>query len=88
MLLLSGFLDSFSLAVGQTFIPQRIGRSAEKFAVVIGISDYNNPRIPNLAYAAKDAKDFYDFLVDSGKGGFKPQNVKLILNEKATLVNI
>lgn len=60
----------------------------DKWAVVIGVSRFADGSIPPLKYAAKDAKDFYDYLIDPNKGGFKPDHVKLLINEDATKLNI
>ncbi|MBP7862475.1 caspase family protein [bacterium] len=57
----------------------------DKWALVIGISNFANPKY-NLGYAAKDAKDFYDFLIN--EGNFKKDHVLMLLNEKATRANI
>lgn len=61
------------------------GNVKDKWALVIGISDYKDPTI-NLKYAAKDAKDFKDYLVTEDH--FKPDHVKLLLNAQATRQNI
>ena len=55
---------------------------ADKWAIVMGVSKFKDPTIPSLRYAAKDAKDFADFLVKEQH--FAPDHVRLLLNEKAT----
>jgi hypothetical protein len=57
----------------------------DKWALVIGISKFQNPQI-SLRYAAKDATDFYNYLVTDG--GFARDHVKLLTNEKATHTRI
>ncbi|MGD9681191.1 MAG: caspase family protein [Candidatus Obscuribacterales bacterium] len=57
----------------------------DKWALVIGISKFSKPEY-NLEYAAKDATDFYNFLVK--EANFKSDHVKLLLNEQATRSNI
>ena len=57
----------------------------DKWALVIGISKFANPQY-NLKYAAKDAQDFYNYLVTDGN--FKKDHVLLLLNENATRRNI
>lgn len=58
----------------------------QRFAVVIGISDYQNPDVPDLQFAAADARAFHDFLLSpaAGMGGFDPANVRLLVEEQAT----
>lgn len=57
----------------------------DKWALIVGISDFKNPKY-NLMYPAKDAKDFADFLVKDGH--FAADHVKVLLNEDATRENI
>lgn len=54
----------------------------DKWAVIVGVSQFKDPTIPTLRYSAKDAKDFYNYLVT--KANFKPDHVRLLTNEKAT----
>lgn len=62
------------------------GFSGERWAVVIGISEYQDPEVPELRYADDDAMAFYNFLTSpaAGMGGFNPDNIRLLLNEDAT----
>lgn len=57
----------------------------DKWALVIGISNFKDPSI-NLKYAAKDATDFKNFLINSEK--FRADHVKLLTDENATHENI
>lgn len=61
---------------------------ADKWAVVIGIGEFADPNTPKLKYAAKDAQDFYNYLVDPKRGRFAKDHVRLLLNRDATKVNI
>src|SRR5437762_965193 len=54
----------------------------DKWAIVIGVSKFQNPGINSLQYAAKDAGDFADYLVR--EANFAPDHVKLLTNEQAT----
>ncbi len=54
----------------------------DKWAVVIGVGKFKDQTIPPLRYSAKDARDFYNYLVT--KGNFKPDHVRLLTDEKAT----
>jgi tetratricopeptide (TPR) repeat protein len=56
----------------------------QAFALIIGISQYANlPQSAQLNYADRDARELSEFLVGD-KGGFRPENVKLLVNEEAT----
>ncbi len=57
----------------------------DKWAVIIGISNFEDPRL-NLQYAAKDARDLRNFLVN--EGSFKSDHVKLLIDSEATRDNI
>jgi uncharacterized caspase-like protein len=57
--------------------------------LVVGISEYrDSPRIPALRYAAKDAQDFYNWLIAPQGGRYSPNDVKLLLDKDATALNI
>lgn len=66
------------------------GVGPQRWAVVIGISDYQDRRVFPLRYADNDAQALYDFLVSeqAGLGGFDPNNIRLLINEEATTRNI
>lgn len=54
------------------------------YALVIGISEYQNlPPDKQLRFADADARAFRDFLL-SNRGGFRPEDVTLLINEEAT----
>ena len=56
-------------------------------AVVVGISDYQSPKIPDLQYADRDALAFADWLKSAGGGNVPPANITLLLNTEATMAN-
>ncbi len=60
----------------------------EKFALIVGVGDFKDPQIPKLQFAAKDAEDLAEVLQDPRHGHFKPENVILLTNAKATRANI
>ncbi len=57
----------------------------DKWALVIGISKYQDQGI-NLKYSAKDARDFYNYLIKEAH--FQPDHIRLLLDEQATRENI
>jgi tetratricopeptide (TPR) repeat protein/uncharacterized caspase-like protein len=57
----------------------------DKWCLAVGISNFKDTSI-NLKYSAKDATDFKDFLI--AKGNFKPDHVKLLVDESATRQNL
>jgi hypothetical protein len=54
---------------------------ADKWALVIGISKFSRPQY-NLKFAAKDAMDFRDFLINEQR--FAGDHIKVLLNEQST----
>jgi len=61
----------------------------ERWAVVIGVGEYEHPGIPRLRYPVADADAMYQTLI--GAGGFKKENVLLLTDRsprKPTLRNI
>jgi len=62
--------------------------SWERWAVVIGVSKYQDTRIPSLRYGSNDAKAFYDWLISPNGGKHAPSRVKLLVNQNATGANI
>lgn len=53
-------------------------------AVVIGISDYQDPAIPDLRFAHRDAGAFADFLRSPAGGALDNDHLKVLINEQAT----
>ncbi|MBK9335295.1 MAG: tetratricopeptide repeat protein [Lewinellaceae bacterium] len=53
-------------------------------AVVIGISDYDDPAIPDLRFADRDAEAFANFLRSPGGGGLDNDHLKVLTNDQAT----
>ena len=60
----------------------------QRYAVVVGVSDYKDPKIPDLKYADADAQAFYEFITSPIGGNFNKENVLLLKNEQATLKNV
>jgi uncharacterized caspase-like protein len=55
------------------------------YAVVVGISDYQDPGIPDLRFADKDAEAFANYLRSNAGGSLDADHLKVLLNEKATV---
>lgn len=62
--------------------------SGNRFAVIVGISNYSDSRIPSLRYAASDARAFYKWIISPDGGRYAPSRVKLLLDEQATGSNL
>jgi uncharacterized caspase-like protein len=55
-----------------------------RWALVVGVSNYQDSRIPALRYAAADAISLYEWLVSPKGGRFTPSRVRLLTNQEAT----
>ncbi|MEZ4926872.1 MAG: caspase family protein [Saprospiraceae bacterium] len=62
--------------------------SSTTYALVIGISDYKDPGIPDLEFTENDATAFFNYLTSPAGGKLDKSNVKLLLNQSATVGNI
>lgn len=65
--------------------PTVVGTS---WAVIIGISQYKDTRIPPLRYAAADARSFYDWIVSPKGGKYAPTMVTVLIDSQATGANL
>lgn len=57
----------------------------DTYAVVVGISDYQDEDIPDLRFADKDALEFASFLQSPAGGSLDEDHLKVLINEKATV---
>ncbi len=58
--------------------------SGQTYAVVVGISDYQDEGIPDLRFADKDALAFAGFLQSPAGGSLDKDHLKVMINEQAT----
>lgn len=66
------------------------GPVPQRFAVVVGVSEYSDPLVPDLRYADRDARAFHDFLRSerAGLGGIPEENIVLLVNGDASYRNL
>lgn len=64
--------------------PAPASSDGRRFAVVIGISDYKDSRIPRLRYADADARGFAAWLTSQTGGRYAPADVKVLVGPEAT----
>ena len=51
---------------------------------MIGVSRYQDHRIPGLRYASRDAAVFHKWLTSANGGGYAPANTRVLLDDDAT----
>ena len=56
----------------------------ERWAVVVGLSEYKDKGIPSLSNSAEDARSFSQFLKSPNGGSFSENNILLLVNQQAT----
>ena len=59
----------------------------DTYAIIMGVSKYKSPNIKQLQFADADARLFRDFLLSPAGGNIKPENINLLLNDKATMAD-
>lgn len=62
--------------------------SNQVYAVIVGISDYQSPKIPDLQYANKDAEAFAQWIRSIYKENVSEDHILVLTNEKATLAQL
>ena len=85
----AGNVSQFVRTVNRLVPAVPIAKVANRWAVVIGIGEYEKRSIPALRYATRDADAIYQFLTT--QGGYPKENVLLLTDaspQKPTLLNI
>ncbi len=65
-------------------IPAATPDAGQTYAVVVGISDYWDPAIPDLRFADRDAEAFANFLRSPAGGSLDGDHLRLLVNAQAT----
>jgi WD40 repeat protein len=68
--------------------PKERGPGPQRWALVVGISEYANKSIPALKFADQDAQAFAEFLQKPEGGGYEPDHMRILINKDATLPNL
>ncbi|MBP8238917.1 MAG: tetratricopeptide repeat protein [Saprospiraceae bacterium] len=74
-----------AVALAEAGAPSSAKATAGTRAVVIGISDYQDPQIPDLRFADADANAFANFLRSPAGGSLDGDHLKVLLNSEATV---
>ena len=88
ILLVLTFVSSHAQTKGVTPKPVIRGQQSvvsSIYAVVVGISDYQDPAIPDLRFADKDAEAFANYLRSDAGGNLDNDHLKVLINEQATV---
>ena len=81
--LAASFGQAQDAAAKGLLLPQKneLQKTGKTYALIVGISKYKNPAIPQLQFADRDAEAFRNYLLASGVDS---DNITTLLNEKAT----
>ena len=60
----------------------------DTYALIIGISDYQDDQIRDLKFAHRDATIFAEYLQSASGGNVPAENIKLLTNSQATISNV
>lgn len=89
MALLTGHLNLSAQQKGVTPLsPATPAQAGVTRAVVAGISDYQDPAIPDLRFADRDAEAFAAFLRSPAGGSLDADHLKVLLNRDATTAQL
>jgi hypothetical protein len=69
---------------GEIATASAAARVGERYAVIIGVSEYRSSAIPDLRFASKDAEAFHDFLRSDAAGPFPAENILFLKDGAAT----
>jgi tetratricopeptide (TPR) repeat protein len=61
-----------------------LGGTSNTYALIVGVSDYEDPKVKDLYYAHIDAQKFADYLRSPAGGNVPEENIHLLKNEEAT----
>jgi len=83
----AGYNDTYypmeNLKETSAFIKSTVG---ERYALLVGVSDYQNPNEEDLPISKYDLVDMYDFLLN--KADFQMENIELLSDQDASKYNI
>ncbi len=70
------------------FLPGAAQAPSEVYALIVGISEYQDVEISDLKYAARDASAFHAFLRSSAGGRLDSSQIRILTDEQASLASI
>jgi tetratricopeptide (TPR) repeat protein len=74
----------FELGEGSNTVTAGGDATPRRYAIVVGIGDYKDRKIPPLHYTVADARGVFEILTDEKYGFFSKENVKVLINAEAS----
>ncbi|MCF0075025.1 caspase family protein [Dyadobacter sp. CY261] len=81
-------LWTICITAGHHSLAQHNTGRENTYAVIVGISEYQNTALSTLQFADKDATMFAAYLQSKAGGNVPVDNIRLLLNENATIAEI
>ncbi len=81
-------LFAANIALSQSLNVNSNIANGKTFAIIIGISGYENKSLPQLKYADKDALVFSEWLKSNAGGNVPEAQITILLNKEATIAAI
>jgi uncharacterized caspase-like protein len=81
-------LDPFTLSTPVSGGEALTGKVRDKWALVVGIGQFQDAAVPPLTYTAQDAADFAKLLANRHEGRFQPDHIHLLKDAQATTVEV
>jgi tetratricopeptide (TPR) repeat protein len=76
------------LSSGKNRSTEQGQQAAQRYAIVIGIGNHKDKKIPPLHYTVADAQGVYKVLTSETYGFYPKENVKVLIDEEASTQNI
>ena len=80
--------DSGGTITRELYSVVREEMKGEVYVLVVGVGDYEDDEISDLAFAERDAQAVYDFFVADPRSPARPENVKLLKGAEATRIEL
>ncbi len=81
-------LFAVNIALSQSINVNNNITNSKTYAIIIGISGYENKSLPQLKYADKDALVFSEWLKSNAGGNVPDAQIRILLNKDATIAAI
>ena len=67
--------------------PKSESEGGDAYAIIVGVSKYDDPAIPKLRFAHKDAMAYAEYLMSAPGGSLDSNHIQLLINHEATRAN-
>lgn len=79
-------MKTHAILLGLLLLTSYTLSAKEKYALIVGINDYEHPQIQDLKYSEADARYLRDILIRYAR--YQPNHIRILLGREATYSNI